>query len=277
MKEIWTTQLSSNEKLPCSGLFFREAKNLVYTLYEVNKDTTKDGTYGNKLLVNFLDKNDGSFIQKSLLFYPVQRGITGYPDQLITKSDKLYLYSRDMRSFVCLSHDELTVEMLDMPLSNTRSPDSRSYCFGERIVRIASPFLLECVEKGSEKRLWKIQMHNWLYTEIEERNGTVFWGTAGRGGSFYGANFVTGEVCCNIKTGGTLYYGWYKNRVYACDTKGYLLEINPFQGEVISKLRLSGKMEITRTVIIEDGKLYISAWQRKDTSTHIICVDLDDN
>jgi hypothetical protein len=91
-----------------------------------------------------------------------------------------------------LSGEEITIESDAPPSVEKTHSDSKTHTFGEYVVSMASPMQLEC-HRASELA-WKLRLTAYLYTNVEERGGVLYFGTAGRGGHFYGVRLADGTI-----------------------------------------------------------------------------------
>jgi hypothetical protein len=152
--------------------------------------------------------------------------------------------------------------------------DGKTYTFGDLAVRMATQFMMECRSQTSGELVWKLKLSAYLYTEVEERNGILYFGTAGNGGRFYGVSAADGSVVFDYNTGGTVNFAWYKGDVLLSDKKGQPVLLNPRDGSEVRRLDF-GKFKFTanHNMLIIDNRLYATV-SGKDTM-YAVCVDLD--
>ena len=118
----------------------------------------------------------------------------------------------------------------DSPVAEARVfNDAKSYTFGDHVVAIAkkSTRKLECRRNSDGKVCWTFVFVGYLYSKIEEKDGVIFFGTAGQGGHFYGLKLEDGSLLHDINTHGTVHFSWYYDAVCLIDSKGNLLVYNP--------------------------------------------------
>lgn len=82
--------------------------------------------------------------------------------------------------------------------------DAKVYSFGDKEVFMQSPFMMSCRDKQNQKTLWKYKLSAYLYTEVEEYNDILYFGTAGKGGYFYGVSLNNGQTVFSYNTGQTV-------------------------------------------------------------------------
>lgn len=151
--------------------------------------------------------------------------------------------------------------------------DSKTYTFGDYAVRMASQFIMECRSQTSGEVIWKLKLSAYLYTEIDERNGILYFGTAGNGGRFYGVSLVDGSIVFNYNTGGTVRFAWYKGNPLLTNRKGRPVLLNPEDGSEIRQIDC-GKFKVTfdQYMMVKGDRLYAVA-SGKD-GMYAMCVDL---
>ncbi|MDR2920339.1 MAG: hypothetical protein LBV72_13375 [Tannerella sp.] len=151
--------------------------------------------------------------------------------------------------------------------------DSKTYTFGDYAVRMASQFIMECRSHTSGEIVWKLKLSAYLYTEIDERNGILYFGTAGNGGRFYGVSLADGSIVFNYNTGGTVRFVWYKNNPLLADRKDRPVLLNPEDGSEIRQIDC-GKFKFTsdQHMIVKSDRLYAIVNDTK--AMYAMCVDL---
>jgi len=140
-------------------------------------------------------------------------------------------------------------------------PDSKTYHFGDCVLSMTSPFKLTCKSASTSDTIWEMRLTAYLYTDLELRDGILYFGTAGKGGRFYGVSLELGREIFAYDTGGTTYWSWHKDYVWLTDRKGDMLFLNPKDGAVIKKLHFKG-LE-TSIGIIYENCIYTIAWDKK--------------
>lgn len=73
--------------------------------------------------------------------------------------------------------------------------------------------------RGGET-LWKLRCQGYLYADMQMAGDCILILTAGAGGHFYAVHLTTGEVLCDINTGGTKQFVLDVDRVYLLSRKG---------------------------------------------------------
>lgn len=154
--------------------------------------------------------------------------------------------------------------------------DSKTYRFGDFTIRMASSFKMECHSAQTNDLLWTLRLTAYLYTELEERNGIVYFGTAGKGGHFYGVSLHNGEIIFDLNTGGTIVFAWLNSRIVLSDRKGDLIIISPEDGSGIRRFRFD-KMKLTYDpyFLVRENRIY-TVLSGKD-GMYAACVDCNEN
>jgi hypothetical protein len=154
--------------------------------------------------------------------------------------------------------------------------DSKTFRFGDFAVRMAKPFTMECVSASAGTAVWTYNSTAYLYTEIEERNGLLYFGTAGKGGRFCCVSLADGREVFTYDTGGTVRYYWYEGNVLLPDRKGDVLLLNPKDGAVLNRIAIrKPKLTATWHMLVRNSKLYFVASETKTPfALHAVCADL---
>lgn len=159
--------------------------------------------------------------------------------------------------------------------------DTKSFIFGEFNIHMASNFIMECTSQHAQTTVWKLKLNAWLYTDISERSGILYFGTAGRGGRFYGVSLNSGSVLFSYDTGGTTEFHWYQGNVLLVDRKGDIILLDSKNGIEIKRFtfKLTGskkcKLNAFTQMLIIDNKLYAVAYSNKNFyDFYALCVDL---
>ena len=151
--------------------------------------------------------------------------------------------------------------------------DSKTYTFGDYIIRMASQFVMECRSQSSGETIWKLKLSAYLYTEVEERDGILYFGTSGKGGRFYGVQLANGNVIFNYDTGGTERYAWYKESVLLSDRKRKPVLLNPKDGSEVRRIDIGKfKMHLYQYLHVKNDRLYVVA--SGSDCMHAVCVEI---
>ena len=150
------------------------------------------------------------------------------------------------------------------------SPDPQEKVFSEQKtfsflglhVKMSSKFIMECRSQATDDVVWTLRLNAWLYTDIEERDGILYFGTAGRGGRFYGVSATDGRVLFAYDTGGTTSYTWYKNDVLLSDRTGRIIILDAKSGSERKAIKFKHpdnprqKLSVCSGLLVENGKVY---------------------
>lgn len=138
--------------------------------------------------------------------------------------------------------------------------DSKTYEFGDVSVKMKSSFIMECKEKSSKKLIWKLKLRAYLYTEIIEKNGVIYFGTDGNGkaGRMYAVSLNTGEILWEYENHGTSNFFLTEEGIILADADKNIVILNPDTGNQIKKIDL-GEMTLSGLCNYENGKLIVLA------------------
>ena len=144
--------------------------------------------------------------------------------------------------------------------------DNKTYTFGDYDVRMTSDFIMEGINNRiSSIDMWKLNLNAYLYTEIEEKDGMLYFGTAGKGGRFYGVSLQDGKVIFSYDTGGTVRYYWLEDSVFLIGRKENIVQIDCKTGIELRRFDFrKEKLRVLPQMLINDNKLYAAAYQNKD-------------
>jgi len=158
------------------------------------------------------------------------------------------------------------------PIEKTHS-DKKLHYFGDYVLRMVSPFKLECKLAATGNVVWEMRLSAYLYTDFELIDGVLYFGTAGKGGRFYGVSLSDGREIFSYDTGGTTYWSWHKNYVQLSDRKGDILFLDPKNGVVVKRLHFRG---LSASVgIIHENCIYTTA-RDKNHSLYALSAEIGD-
>ena len=193
--------------------------------------------------------------------------------RFIINTKKYKGYSKSLEKLIEVTDTELKViGDAPTPLDNLYS-DSKVYSFGNLEVYMHSVFIMVCREADSGKVVWKTNLGAYLYTDVDEKDGTLYFGTDGKGGKFFAVNLTDRSIKYSYNTRRTSNFLYYKNYVILSDEKNKPVLINRNDGSLHKKLEFE-KFEITvyQQMIVEDDKLYVIA--AKGNTAYAVCTDL---
>ena len=210
-----------------------------------------------------------------------KREIFSASDAVFYQEDKRFLlntkcfegFSASIAKMIEVRDTEL-IEIGDAPAPVKQIyNDSKTYTFGDYAVRMASQFVMECRSQASDVMVWRLKLSAYLYTEIEEWNGILYFGTAGNGGRLHGVSLTGGDVIFSYNTGGTVHFAWYKGTILLANRKNKPVLLNPKDGSEIRQIDC-GKFKFTadQHMMVKGDRLYAVA-SGKD-GMYAVCVDL---
>ena len=231
-----------------------------------------------------LDVFSADFIERSQAYleYNDKKIFSAYDAVCYWEDDRFFMNTKRYNGFsasiakIIEIRDTELIEVDDAPAPIQQIyNDSKSYIFGDYVVRMASQFMMECRHKLSGETVWKLKLTAYLYSEVEERNGILYFGTAGKGGRFYGVSLVNGDVIFNYNTGGTERFAWYKDNVLLSNRKGKPVLLDSKDGSEIRQIDF-GKLQFPayQHMLVKGDRLYAVA---SDDAMYAVCVNLCEN
>ena len=152
--------------------------------------------------------------------------------------------------------------------------DAKVYFFGDKEVFMQSPFMMSCRDKQNQKTLWKYKLSAYLYTEVEEYNDILYFGTAGKGGYFYGVSLNNGQTVFSYNTGQTVHFVRSGERIIISDKKQKPMLINALTGEIIHSLDI-GKYTIDyEQQMLWYKERFYGIVRNKEKDLSVVCVNI---
>ena len=255
---------------------------LQFASADVSKMMVKNGVYVDRhILVDIFSEDFTS--QKRLSF-------SFEEDQPCYRSDAYY-YREGERLFILIEYYKLDnifvtnkvfeiTENEVIELSFCCIPqkrifnDAKVYSFGDKEVFMQSPFMMSCRDKQNQKTLWKYKLSAYLYTQVEEYNDILYFGTAGKGGYFYGVSLNNGQTVFSYNTGQTVHFVRSGERIIISDKKQKPMLINALTGEIIHSLDI-GKYTIDyeQQMLWYKNRFY-GIVRNKEKDLSVVCVNI---
>ena len=255
---------------------------LQFASADVSKKMVKNGVYVDRhILVDIFSEDFTS--QKRLSF-------SFEEDQPCYRSDAYY-YREGERLFILIEYYKLDnifvtnkvfeiTENEVIELSFCCIPqkrifnDAKVYSFGDKEVFMQSPFMMSCRDKQNQKTLWKYKLSAYLYTEVENYNDILYFGTAGKGGYFYGVSLNNGQTVFSYNTGQTVHFVRSGERIIISDKKQKPMLINALTGEIIHSLDI-GKYTIDyEQQMLWYKERFYGIVRNKEKDLSVVCVNI---
>ena len=255
---------------------------LQFASADVSKKMVKNGAYVDRyILVDIFSEDFTS--QKRLSFFFEE-------DEPCYRSDAYY-YREGERLFILIEYYKLDnifvtnkvfeiTENEVIELSFCCIPqkrifnDAKVYSFGDKEVFMQSPFMMSCRDKQNQKTLWKYKLSAYLYTEVEEYNDILYFGTAGKGGYFYGVSLNNGQTVFSYNTGQTVHFVRSGEGIIISDKKQKPMLINALTGEIIHSLDI-GKYTIDyEQQMLWYKERFYGIVRNKEKDLSVVCVNI---
>ena len=255
---------------------------LQFASADVSKTMVKNGVYVDRhILVDIFSEDFTS--QKRLSF-------SFEEDQPCYRSDTYY-YREGERLFILIEYYKLdnifvTNKVFEITENEVIEQsfccipqkrifnDAKVYSFGDKEVFMQSPFMMSCRDKQNQKTLWKYKLSAYLYTEVEEYNDILYFGTAGKGGYFYGVSLNNGQTVFSYNTGQTVHFVRSGERIIISDKKQKPMLINALTGEIIHSLDI-GKYTIDyEQQMLWYKERFYGIVRNKEKDLSVVCVNI---
>lgn len=255
---------------------------LQFASADVSKTMVKNGVYVDRhILVDIFSEDFTS--QKRLSF-------SFEEDQPCYRSDAYY-YREGERLFILIEYYKLdnifvTNKVFEITENEVIEQsfccipqkrifnDAKVYSFGDKEVFMQSPFMMSCRDKQNQKTLWKYKLSAYLYTQVEEYNDILYFGTAGKGGYFYGVSLNNGQTVFSYNTGQTVHFVRSGEGIIISDKKQKPMLINALTGEIIHSLDI-GKYTIDyeQQMLWYKNRFY-GIVRNKEKDLSVVCVNI---
>ena len=255
---------------------------LQFASADVSKTMVKNGVYVDRhILVDIFSEDFTS--QKRLSF-------SFEEDQPCYRSDAYY-YREGERLFILIEYYKLdnifvTNKVFEITENEVIEQsfccipqkrifnDAKVYSFGDKEVFMQSPFMMSCRDKQNQKTLWKYKLSAYLYTEVEEYNDILYFGTTGKGGYFYGVSLNNGQTVFSYNTGQTVHFVRSGERIIISDKKQKPMLINALTGEIIHSLDI-GKYTIDcEQQMLWYKERFYGIVRNKEKDLSVVCVNI---
>ena len=257
---------------------------LQFASADVSKKMVKNGVYVDRhILVDIFSEDFTS--QKRLSF-------SFEEDQPCYRSDAYY-YREGERLFILIEYYKLdNIFVINKVFEITENEvielsfccipqkrifnDAKVYSFGDKEVFMQSPFMMSCRDKQNQKTLWKYKLSAYLYTQVEEYNDILYFGTAGKGGYFYGVSLNNGQTVFSYNTGQTVHFVRSGERIIISDKKQKPMLINALTGEIIHSLDI-GKYTIDyEQQMLWYKERFYGIVRNKEKDLSVVCVNIQE-
>lgn len=235
----------------CAGLFFK--KNLKLMFFYKFQQKLRGLLVSNFGIMEMpIESND---LEVSI---PNQWTITGEKTNHLMCSER-FCFSLDSMS-QCNAPSKEDVQAFKNREQCMKNSIFKDYTFGDYTVRHPSEFIYECLLNN--KRIWKLRAQGYLYTEINNYKGQLFFGTAGQGGRFYDINLGSGKTVLSINTGGTdQIVGEGNERFFLILGRvGKLVQVALDSGEILKTVELLGSTNINSRIYISNGSIFVTTF-----------------
>ena len=255
---------------------------LQFASADVSKTMVKNGVYVDRhILVDIFSEDFTS--QKRLSF-------SFEEDQPCYRSDAYY-YREGERLFILIEYYKLdnifvTNKVFEITENEVIEQsfccipqkrifnDAKVYSFGDKEVFMQSPFMMSCRDKENQKTLWKYKLSAYLYTEVEEYNDILYFGTAGKGGYFYGVSLNNGQTVFSYNTGQTVHFVRSGEGIIISDKKQKPMLINALTGKIIHSLDIGKYIIDYEQQMLWYKERFYGIVRNKEKDLSVVCVNI---
>jgi hypothetical protein len=232
------------------------------------KQPAEDKRQPNYILLDIFSKDFKEHTKVHLCYYQ-ESFISALDSELYEENGKLILNTKKYKGFtetiakLFEVSDKGLVEIGPSPESVMEIyNDSKTYHFGNSEVYMHSPFVMACRDSSSGNMIWKTKIGAYLYTEVKEENGILYFGTDGNGGKFFAVDLSDGRIRYSYPTGGTSNFICYKEYVLLSDEKDKPILLNRKNGVLCKEIQFDDyRITAYQQMIVVEDKLYAIAYR----------------
>lgn len=163
---------------------------------------------------------------------------------------------------------QLPIDMEKQNLCSIPVDETADSVLSDCILKYKNSSSYQCFDFSS-RLLWTEKHKGYRYTDFEEKDDCIIFGTAGHGGGLYCYRKSDGKCLCAVDTKGTASYIWCRNRIVSRGRNGELLLIDPLKGEIEESIKLNGRMTDCSSFYADGNILCAVGFEEK---THSPCV-----
>ena len=239
----------------------------------------KDKKNPHYILLDMFSENFQEHSKTHLYFYD-EGFFSALDSELYEDKGKFILNTKKYKGYT--NSIEKLIEVSDTNLVEIGQPpepvamiynDRKVYRFGDLEVYMHSPFIMACRNICSGEICWKMKIGAYLYTEVKEENGIIYFGTDGKGGRFFAVNLSDGSIVYSYNTRGTSSFIFYKDYVLLSNEKDKPVLLNRKDGTLFKAVEFDGyKIPVYQQMIIVKDTLYAVAY--KNNTIYALSTDL---
>lgn len=275
MKIVWTININDQDYFPPNHSLkpvIWENK-LFYVFQTIDKSNIDlNGLYKSKICVLEVNLKNNETEYKE---YSISRNIkkikiySSKNWKFITSENNLNL---DIGIILNISDNEIIPDYEQTKLEEFKVKSE--YQFENKVLKYNQRSKLECYDNPSRTLIWEQKIKGYIYTEIEQKENFIFFGTAGKGGAFYCISLDKGEKLTEYNNGDASEYSWFRENIIIKDIKGNLARVNAKNGETIEELKLKNKISYYAPILVEGNKIYVRVFDEKTNIPKLICVEI---
>ncbi|CAM3910097.1 hypothetical protein FLBR109950_08015 [Flavobacterium branchiophilum] len=275
MKTLWTININDQDYFPPNhNLKPVIWKNkLFYTFKTIDKSKIDlNGLYTTKICILEVNLKNTETNYKEFSISHIIKKVKIYSSEnwkYIISETTLKL---DIGIMLNISDNEIIPDYEQTKLEEFKVKSE--YQFENKVLKYNQRSKLECYDKSSKKLIWEQKIKGYIYTEIEQWENFIFFGTAGKGGAFYCISLDKGEKLTEYINGDASEFSWFKENIIIKDIKGNLAKINAKSGETIEELKLKNKISYYSPILVDGNKIFARVFDKKENLPKLICVEI---
>ena len=174
--------------------------------------------------------------------------------------NKIFIYTNDDEFFVLNAQGEI--------LDNYRET-YRIFLETNGVIYMEDDLSIKAIDSSTNQEVWQVDVDEPYYNSPIFDNGTIFIRTYSIPTKIYSINQTSGKVDWNLSQNVTSNLCILNDKVYFTSLEGYLVALDRYSGEEISKVKFSTKIDL--------DKLFRNYFITCDSSNNVLAISFGDN
>ena len=273
MEIVWTQEIEDEDftyfHYKCKPIIWRN--HLIYAYHTTDRNSINDKGYcATKISVMTINLKDAISKVRHIRFKyeePLQKEILLTSSwQFHVSDEEIFLY---IGFWLDLNRSEISIANMNQLVA--KKEIKTDYYFQNTHLTYNHRSTIECFDKNTNMLMWKIKIKGYLYTDIVFKEDCLIFGTAGNGGALYCVALESGTVLMEYSNGDASQFAWKENSIISRDTKGNLVQIDPYSHQILNELKLKNKL-FYAPILVDKDAIYATVHNKKQNIANIICV-----